>query len=53
MIQQSSNGKSACGKVSRVHHMVLGESRAIRTLHPLADPHHPEEGRSPIVAIDE
>jgi hypothetical protein len=27
-----SNGKAACGMVSRVHRVVLGESRAIRTL---------------------
>jgi hypothetical protein len=27
-----SNGKAACGKVSRVHRVVLGESRANRTL---------------------
>ena len=30
--REISNGKTACGKVSRVHRVVLGESRANRTL---------------------
>ena len=30
--REISNGKAACGKVSRVHCVVLGESRAIRLI---------------------